>query len=126
MWLKWCALHNMLLCIDGIDKKIEDGIPSQWEIVNDNCKRPTSKLDVPFAILKLNRYFSNEVIAALADVIHDYDSDQFKIYTRNGKIVVSKMPLSLFQQCLVNRFDIRYKQNDIIWPRRLKKQHIME
>ena len=42
-------------------------------------------------------------------------------YIVKGKRVVSKMPLLLFRQCLVNHFDIRFKNHDIVWPMRLKK-----
>ena len=40
-------------------------------------------------------------------------------YTINGKRVVKNMSLSIFQDRLVEHFDIRFKKNDIVWPRRI-------
>jgi len=40
-------------------------------------------------------------------------------YCSDGTRIVSKMPLSIFKQCLVNHFHIRLK-NDIVWP-----QHVV-
>ena len=41
-------------------------------------------------------------------------------YTIDGKRVVKNMPLSIFQDRLVEHFNIRFKKNDIVWPKRMK------
>ena len=58
MWLTCCALHNLLLDIDGLDKDWDNGIPSCWEEMNKNYNGRNEKLNIPFAISKLNRCYS--------------------------------------------------------------------
>ena len=35
-------------------------------------------------------------------------------YSKDGKRIVSKMPVSLFRKCSVNHFQIRFEQKDIV------------
>ena len=66
----------------------------------------------------------NETVE-IADETVDMDGkNKFDKYTINGKRIVTKMSLSLFQQFLVNRFDIKSKQSDVAWPRHIKKTMI--
>ena len=39
-------------------------------------------------------------------------------FTCNNKIVVRKMPQSLFIECLVEHFNICYERGKNVWPRR--------
>ena len=122
IWLTCCAMHNMLLDVDGLHKNWETGAKSDWELSHiQNLHRSTIR--TPFAITRLNCHLSNH-----DEQVHDHNecnnihiSKRRDKYTVNGKRVVSKMPLSLFKQCLVNHFDIRFKKHDIIWPSRLIK-----
>ena len=125
LWLTCCAMHNMLLDVDGLHRNWHNGAKSSWEIT-DRYNRDRFQLGTPFAINRLNRNLelndedeyvpeedNNNEISTICDK-----------YTVNGKRIVSKMPLSLFRHCLVNHFDIRFKKNDIVWPQRLKKPDI--
>ena len=47
--------------------------------------------------------------------------DLFKQFEVDNKRIVQKMPLSLFMDRLVENFDIRFKNNDITWPKRIPK-----
>ena len=131
VWLTCCALHNMLLHIDGLNKNWGNGVPSDWEIINETNKGSPKHLSVPFAITRLNRQFTEKLNTELklSDSIAYEDEGNriinYNRYTVNGKRVVSKMPLSVFQNCLVENFDIRYKQNDIIWPRHIKQPQVI-
>ena len=49
IWLTCCALHNMLLHVDGLDEKWEDGVASEWEGELGQFE-PT---DIPEAIARL-------------------------------------------------------------------------
>ena len=116
LWLTCCAIHNMLLDIDGLDENWDNGTPSNWELINDR------HIETPFAISKLNRNFTTDelmqiqenVNSDMEEIIED-TSKKYDKYTVDGKRVVAKMPLHLFQQCLVRHFDIRFKRKDIIW-----------
>ena len=44
--------------------------------------------------------------------------DYFNQCMVDGKRVVAKMPLKVFQERLTHNFDMRFKNNDIKWPKR--------
>ena len=48
------------------------------------------------------------------------DFQEIKKCTVNGKRCVQKLCISTFYKCLVNHFDIRFKQRSISWPSRMK------
>ena len=119
LWLTCCALHNMLLYEDGLDKNWEQGVKSDWEklYINDTHKV------TPYAISRLNHpsVRNTEYETDTSAVMGTHISLQCKKYTVNNKRVVAKMPLALFRRCLVNHFDIRFKRNDLVWPSRCNK-----
>ena len=47
MWKTCCALHNMLLEVDGLADGWENGVASEWEMEAD-CTQ-----DLPFALRRL-------------------------------------------------------------------------
>ena len=110
VWRTCCALHNLLLFNDGLDKNWETG-----------KKMKTSSCDVndviPFAIQRL---ISND---KCSNNHTKYEKDYFKKYSLGGKRVVSKIPLDIFQERLIHHFDIRFKNNDIKWPQRKKNSN---
>ena len=108
-------MHNRLLFIDGLDKDWEEGVKSYWE----KTTLTTNRNDVPFAINRLNTTNSSHVQEAF-ETCPQCNTEQFDKYTVDGKRMVSKIPLKLFQERLVEHFDIRYKSNTIVWPRRMK------
>ena len=122
MWLSCCSLHNMLHEIDGLHLNWEDGVRPDWERSYNPSFDINSNLSIPFAIERLNRqvneeYNTNDNESYVEDITHI--SSLCDKYTVDGSRIVSKMPLSLFRKCLVNHFDIRYKRNDIVWPKRM-------
>ena len=106
-WLTCCALHNLLLDHDGLD--------TNWERTQLNEHNDTS-----FAMERLGNPSLNINTSNNVNDVPQYAnfSSLCKDYTRNGYRVVRKMPLELFKQCLINHFDIRFKRNDIKWPKR--------
>lgn len=77
-----------------------------------------------FATTKLNCKFTDEDNDMSGDTNMDDKTNEVinnRQYTVDGKRVVAKMTLRIFQQYLVNHFDIRFKKNDIIWPQHIKK-----
>ena len=89
-----------------------------WDNSNDKDKDMSDdELEVPFSIDRLNRHDDTP------DTINTtkYDDNFFQKYTTNGKRVVRKMPLDVFQDRLIHHFDIRFKRNDISWVKRNKR-----
>ena len=89
MWLTCCALHNLLLHVDGLDDNWEDGVPSCWEDINNKYDERVRNNDTPFAISKLNSYAipeqvhlseADNAIAATVNI----SCSNFKKYTVNG------------------------------------------
>ena len=105
-WLTCCALHNMLLYVDGLHNNWENGGVSDWETMNMKCCINNVNKTLPFAISRLNRDLNETCSKVEVDDMKLDDAPDFRKYTSGNKRIVSKMPLSLFQQCLVNHFDI--------------------
>ena len=112
LYVTCCALHNRLLFIDGLDKGWKDGVESNWERENRD--------ETPFAVQRLHRLSNNDNVQS-----HDDNDDNivntlhYNNYEVNGKRIVSKMPLTVFQNRLIEHFDICFKRNDIQWPKRI-------
>ena len=51
IWKTCCALHNLLLFVDGLDDNWEDGVKSSWEKQYERDKNKK----LPFALYRLNR-----------------------------------------------------------------------
>lgn len=107
VWSTCCALHNMLLFVDGLD--------NGWD--EDTLDNNELGIELPFSMQRLNRHDEDEVIRQGSQ----YEEGFFNKYTKNGKRVVRKLPLKVFQERLVHHFDIRFKRNDLSWPKRRNK-----
>ena len=119
LWLTCCALHNMLLNVDGLDSNWENGGKSDWEMFQMTYERNHSGQQ--FAIERLHRH-SDSQSTHKSNVLDDSEhiSRSCQKYTVNGKRIVHDMPLSLFRKCLINHFNIRFKQNTVVWPKRIQ------
>ena len=113
VWKTCCALHNKLLFIDGMDKGWQDEVETIYDSSDD-------EMEIPFSMQRLNRH-SNDPKSNNAT---KYDDKFFDKYTTNGKRIVRKLPMSVFQERLIHHFDIRFKRNDIIWPKRTKPDNV--
>ena len=91
MWLTCCALHNMLLEIDGLHENWELGAKSDWEKCSSDLE--IYDRDIPFAIERLNRHNAEENLNQNQESNQNIDHDDiFKQYTVDGKRIVAKMP----------------------------------
>jgi hypothetical protein len=108
IWMTCCALHNMLLFVDGLHENWENGAKSYYEDEDD-------KIATPFAVNRLNRHEGENNNINATDPV----GDKFQKYTVDGKRVLRKMPLDMFQERLIHHFDIRFKKKNIEWPKRL-------
>ena len=113
IWLTCCALHNMLILIDGMDENWGIG---ESQNGNSNRAHETNKNYQHFSMSRLNRdlsMFSNDSSSVIHQTIFDP-------YTFEGKRHINKMPLELFRKVLINHFDIRFKMESVKWPKQFK------
>ena len=125
IWLTCCALHNMLLEVDGMDAPW-DGInvpTSEWE----NKLGELDHDDVPLALTRIlwpaeiRAYDTSRVGEHLEQEESDDDDD---VDTRDGDNDsqevrhVRNLSLDYFRSKLVEHFDIKFWQHQVVWPRR--------
>jgi Plant transposon protein len=136
IWLTCCALHNMLLEIDGLDKQWEEGVPSDWEsTLGDNDPTEMARY-APFAIQRLQNpeQFGSrqheQASAAPRPLVGDQppnldgDGDESigsegtgERTDAEGYIYVNSLSYSEFRDKLVQHFDILWQRHRIVWPR---------
>ena len=120
-WLTCCALHNMLLEVDGLSEKWADGVQSDWETMEDD----DGVTNLPNAVRKLLRHGS-KTISDLSGMGNgnDYVPSDAAINEReianegisdpvldsDGCIRVRKLSLNNFRQILVMHFNIAFKR----------------
>ena len=97
----------MLLFIDGLDKG--------WSETTQ--ERSSLPMNIPFSMQRLNRHGDDEMIRKGTEC----PQDCFNKHTINGKRVVRKLPLKVFQERLIHHFDTRFKMNSLSWPKRTTK-----
>ena len=122
IWKTCCALHNRLLFIDGLHKHWDQGMSSDWEDSNMNYQNKNAG---KFAINRLHQNKSYNTKIDLGDTNLQKDNADLDKYLVDGRRVVRKMPMKLFQECLIEHFDIRFKQNTVVWPSRCKTQTVL-
>ena len=139
VWMTCCALHNMLLDIDGFSGEWKNGIPvSEWlgELGEHDDDVPIHDTSIPNAIKRLttNLNFRNYDTSGMGvgeDVLHDTtrhdtasdesddECDQLENkQSKNGDRVVRLLSLNFFRRKLVEHFDILFNHNQIQWPSR--------
>ena len=108
VWRTCCALHNLLLFNDGLDKNWDaDAKEMNFRRVDDV---------IPFALRRLTSDDRSSCNHAT------YETGHFNECSKDGKRVLSKIPLNVFQERLIHHFDLRFKKNDIKWPCRKSKK----
>jgi len=121
-----CASHNMLLEVDGLDDKWEDGHISSWqgelgEHDGDGTRH------IPQAIRRLltpsqARNCDTSGMGSGSDRVRSdspADDNNDTVETDvEGRIVVGSMSLRTFRQKLVTHFNIAFKKREVQWPKR--------
>lgn len=139
LWHTCCALHNMLLTIDGLDNDEE------WLGENGRFSEEDIRDAVPFALHRLHnpgalrnydssgmgvgsdRYVDNQYDGNGDD---DNDNDDHAPVTVDEEVVASLdgegyrrvrfLSLQTFRAKVIEHFDILYQQNKLVWPCRNK------
>lgn len=120
VWLTCCALHNWLLEIDGLDKPWDGvNVTSEWESEFGGLE----EIDAPMAMRNLLspaqiREYDTSTIGGVTHDDEDYDDeDVADAVTDEGVINVRSLSLDYFRSKLIEHFDIKFKQGEIVWPR---------
>ena len=121
IWYTCCALHNMLLEVDGLNTRWSDGVPSDYE----------GELGLHDAN-DVRRHLPPAVFNRLADP-RNYDpalqhqvAPQHIQPNQGAEVVadnqrgasISHLSLNGFRNYLVNHFHYEWQNNNIVWPRR--------
>jgi hypothetical protein len=139
IWLTCCALHSMLLDVDGLSTGWNNGVPSDWELdsvdfeesdLPDSIRRlidPTGGVGV--CLYDATSIGHDYQGAANRDDIEnedDYDDNQIivttKQFTPSDSIAVNQLLLCMFHSLLINNFNNSFHKNKVVWPTRLAKQ----
>ena len=129
LWKTCCALHNMLLDVDGLCDGWEKGNKSHYETEIDDLNT------LPFSLRRLlanneveennGRDFDLSGLGMGNDVIRtqneDIDDDSISELTQNNGKSVRKMKFYSFRSKLVNHFNIAFHKKKIAWPERSSK-----
>ena len=116
LWLTCYALHNRLLFVDGLHQNWNVGTKSHWEKEFSSYAKRNSVDNFAY-----QRLFSNVESDRNNLVEESRPTRCFKKHTVDGKRILRKMPLKLFQERLVEHFDIRFKvKKDVVWPSQMK------
>ena len=148
IWLTCCALHNMLLEVDGLHAQWKEGVPSDWEGELGQNDVPDCQRFAPFAIrrlanpllqsfgsrdhetndcqnLTLSRERSNNNPHDTNEDDDDMDDDLTtnERHHEDGSLYVNSLSYFDFRKRLVEHFDILHRQNRIKWPTRKPAQN---
>jgi hypothetical protein len=131
MWLTCCAMHIMLLDVDGLSVGWQNGVPSHWELQSGQFQEneipdAIRRLVSPDAIRTYDRsscgYNSagagRSTEAAVSDDGNGHHSTH-RIIAEGEAVAVNELPLSLFRAMLVEHFNVLFHEHKIVWPKRL-------
>ena len=122
IWLTCCALHNMLLEVDGLSAKWDEGVRSDWED-SDEIPNAVNKLNNPSSIRNFDLArsgYGNDYEPSNDEVMVDDEEEPTLPIPQNDdeSFNVCDLSLTQFRKRLITHFNILFKQNKIIWPRR--------
>jgi hypothetical protein len=136
MWLTCCALHNMLLDVDGLSAGWQNGVPSHWELAGGNFDQN----DIPESIRRLlspdairtydqstcgyscqqsNGNNSSET----SDILADERGNCFAL-APNAQVAVNDISLCHFRAMLVENLNVLFHEKKVVWPKRLATKSI--
>ena len=95
LWKTCCALHNMLLFVDGLDNNWEAGGSSYW-----NSERNDGS-DIQFSLQRLQSVQARHGMNMTVHKNQIVSPSLLEKYTVGGKRILRKMPHSLFVKVLV-------------------------
>jgi len=141
IWKTYCALHNLLLEVDGSDEKQEDSAMSLWQ--GDLREHdPDGTRHIPEAIRRLlmplqARNCDTSGMGACSDGVRtaragrqngnadDDDGDESTVETDlDGCNAVGSLLMCSFGKRLITHFNIAFKRQEVKWPKRNGKTSV--
>lgn len=137
IWLTCCALHNLLLDVDGLSEGWQSGIPSYWEMPSGQQEQEFDIVDnVPNAIQKLvnpqkdTRFLQHDTYSpddrnhqartGYNDYDMSFDDKYIERQECGGKAInVNSISLKRFRQMLIEHFNFVFHKEMVLWPTRL-------
>jgi len=135
IWLTCCALHNLLLDVDGLSSGWQNGIRSHWEGASGEFETD----EIPDSIRRLIhpdsiRTYDKSSCGYNANVVpiwrHSYNNNHDAMVTEGQQqdivllnsgegIAVNEIPMKQFRAMLIENFNILFHKEEIKWPKRL-------
>ena len=127
IWFTCCALHNMLLNVDGLDKRWKKGVPSPfegelgWHAVGD------VETYAPLIFRRVRNNLANEDSVRTYDAskipLEDYMygpllEDEEEEINKKTSFKILRLTNKIFRDKLVTNFHKRWENKDIVWPSR--------
>ena len=130
MWKTCCALHNLLLEVDGLDDLWADGVAPEWQ-QGMGEHDADGRNHIPQSIRRLlspaqARNCDASAMGRGNDFERGTDQQQQQLAVDNntaetdseGCIIVRKMSLQAFRNKLITHFNIAFQRKEIKWPKR--------
>ena len=147
-----CALHNLLLDVDGLNEEWNNGVPSDYEttMLVDDDEIPGDVEDIPTALRRLanpvaardngiaavdgggatspgsisnGRQQGTEMQKPPASADVVGEQQNTQDVAEYGNITkVRSLCLDDFRSRLVVHFDIAFKRNEVVWPQRTRQR----
>ena len=122
IWFTCCALHNMLLEVDGLNTRWYEGVPSDYE----------GEMGL-HDVRDVRAHVAPAVYGRMADVRQynpalPYRIQQARVRRHEGQeaaandgrpVNIKHLSLNGFRNYLVNHFQYEWEQKAVIWPRRV-------
>ena len=128
IWMTCCALHNMLLEIDGLSEQWRSGVKSVYEEDVDDVN------NLPFSLKRLakpdkQRNFDLSKVGYGNDVQRtvrrEINVDSNLTFDKSKIHNVNELTLHQFRMKLITHFNICFMHKEVVWPRRIKKPKVI-
>ena len=125
VWFTCCALHNMLLNIDGLDIKWKDGVksPFEGEMGWHEIGLVEQHVQVPVVFSRANgeiqniRQFDESMTQELPQIVYG-NNDTDDQYFQHDLKSIRKISFKVFRSVLVNHFHYKWLRKEVEWPSR--------
>ncbi|KAG7343056.1 hypothetical protein IV203_021001 [Nitzschia inconspicua] len=134
IWKTCCALHNMLLEVDGLDEKWQDGVPSHWE--GDGKAMVAIMMPLMYDLLLADSTIQAQpgIMIQVPWVLEMTGTHTFLrlipyecCHTNNLQLILlgPLVTLEEFRNRLVVHFDIAFRKREVVCPiRNRRKQRL--
>ena len=137
IWLTCCALHNMLLDVDGLAERRQEGVCSDWEGEMGEFDRheiPTAiqRLQSPVAtrnydlsgmgngddVAEVARASTAEALECEQAAATAKDQEVSRGNATQATISVKRLSMRYFKKKLIEHFDIAFQRHEVQWTKR--------